>query len=537
MKRTRKTAVVTATAPALAVRNSALPASTGGVRVLPTNVPWNSKAAERMSRSRDEVIVSRFLQECIPQIEYCIQFLPREAIGKGIGLKSISQDPGFRAAATAHFKSWADSHAVDLRKEHTFFELQPRWLAALLGDGECFQQSVIADTPAAQSWSLNDKSKRAIQVQTFLRDQLTNGKADPKAEGIRLIDGLIYNRLDQLQALRINQDDTITFGSTKYLDVPIANGLGGRNVFHLKDNRRFNQYHGRPILFSSKADLLDVIDLKALRKHSAKVRASLLGATSTRDGKAPTAIQAAMAAEQTGSPAADTGKRFMEIGEGAVMIPLATEETFNFFTSNTEAVPFRDILADLLYPFIFSLGYPVEYIFLRGKVGGTEYRGLMEQVRRAHQNLRLLLQPLLQWLWEKVIGTAIAPGGALYQYAAVPDWNVIDFIPDADPSVDLGRDHKADMERLDSNLMTAEDFIESRTGQSGQSVRRARIDEQIDDIAYAIERGALKNIPPSIATILALPSKKLSSASGLLTTLAPESIAADLAQLDAPPKE
>lgn len=535
----RKKSSTEARAPQQSITNL-LPETPGGLRVSPWSLPWNSKQFERFAKSKNRVMVSRFLQETIPQLEYCIKMLPREAVGKGISLKSESKNPEFRASATELFKAWADSPAVDLRKEMTFYELQPRWLSALLGDGECFQLAVI--DPQGSGWSLQDRSKRAIQMQTFLRDQLTDGQLTAEEQNAqRWLNGLQYNGLDQLVTVRINQEAGSAIGSsTRFRDLPVYNALGGRVLFHLKDNRRFNQYHGDPFIFASNNDLLDYLDLKALRKHSAKVRAALLGATTTNDGKPPTAIVAAQSrgtgtstTNEAGVTTTDNGKRFMEIEGGAVMIPLADKESFNFFNSTTEAIPFGQILSDLLTPFIFTLGYPPEWIFLRGKVGGTEYRGLLEQVRSAHENLRLLLHPLLQWTWEKVIGNAIATG-PLAKFADVADWASVEFIADVDPTVDLGRDRKADHEDIDANLISPCDLIESRTGKDGDSIQRDAILEKLDLMQFAVEEGKKRGIPASLAIIQAIPSKKLQAASGILTTLSPQTIAGELAGLDAP---
>lgn len=528
LKTPRSTA---AKAPRTVAQNSAgnLPASTGVLRTYPVMQPWNSKQIEQMQRSRDVVQISRFLQDKIPQLEYACQQLPAEACGQGTHLKSISTNLDFRKAATDFFKLWGDSSAVDLRKQDTFYSLQPKWLSAMLGEGECLQQ-VVVDAEKSQSWSLHDRSRRALQIQTLLRDQLTSGSQSiTQVIDGRWIDGLQFNGLDQLVNVRVNTSTGSTFAPpTSYQDIPVYNALGGRMIFHLKNTRRFNQYHGLPAVFQSNEDLLDFLDLKALRKHSAKVRATLMGATTTRDGKVIASMQGVMASEQTGTPATDTGRRFMEVSEGAVFLPMSDSETFQFFTSSTEAVPFRDILQDLLYPFIFTFGYPPEWIFMRGKVGGTEYRGLLEQVRRAHQKLRLILRPLLQWIWEKVIGNAMAPGGPLAQYADVSDWSSIEFVDDPDPSVDLGRDNKADLERIDANLMTNEDYVESRTGQDADEVSRAAITEKLSNVQFAIAEGSKRGIPASIAIILAIPTPKLQAASGLVSALSPETIAADL---------
>lgn len=533
MKRRKKptsqdSPAVSSVAPSLEVRNAALPQSTGTLRANATYRPWSSKQLERMSRSRDEVQISRFLCDAIPVLGYCVNDIPKEAIGKGIGLKSTSLNPDFKLRATALYKAWCDSRAVDLRKEGTLPDLQALWLSAALGDGEVFIQKVAALDAAAASWKLSDKSRRRLQLQTLTRDQLSSSNLTTKeATDGRWIDGLKYNQLDQLQAVRVILDDTaFPSPSAKTLDIPAA------NIFQLKCIQRFNQYHGRPVIFRSGNDLIDMLDLKAVRKHSAKIRAALLGATTTRDGKVPNAMQAAMAAEKTGNPLTDTGVRFMEIAEGAVMIPLADGETFHFFTSG-EGIPFKQVLEEVTQPFVFNFGLPIEWIFGMGTLGGTASRGIIEKVRRAYENMRKLLYPFLQWTWEWVIADAMMPGGALAEFATVEDWNQIDFVCDPDPSVDLGRDHKADMERLRANGETMEDFIERRTGGSGVEVRHARILEKLDDVAFAIAQGALKKIPASIATLLAIDPVQLQAMSGLASTISPETLAAELAGIDA----
>jgi len=248
------------------------------------------------------------------------------------------------------------------------------------------------------------------------------------------------------------------------------------------------------------------------------------------------AMQQIAVAEQSGTPAADTGRRFVEVAEGAVFLPLSDNESFNFFNNPSEGIPFRDILADLIHPFLFELKYPPEWIFTRGKVGGVEYRGLLQQVARAHEGLRARLYPFLEWLWEKVIGTAMMPGGPLAQYAGVEDWNSIDFVTDPDPTVDAGRDNRADLDNLGENLVTPDDLIERRTGNDGEAVRRAAIDQRLDSIRYAIHRATgtpidQVQIPASIAIAIGMGWKTMQAASGTLSTLSPDNIAADIAAM------
>jgi hypothetical protein len=157
---------------------------------------------------------------------------------------------------------------------------------------------------------------------------------------------------------------------------------------------------------------------------------------------------------------------------------------------------------------------------------------MLEQVKRAHEGLRSKLYPLIQWVWEKVISTAMLPGGALSQYATVEDWNVIDFVTDPDPSADAGRDHKAQMERMGENLITPDDLVELLTGNDGRRTREAAVLQKLELIEFAIEAAKERGIPASIATVIALGQRTSQMSNSMLTTLSPQSLAGDLAEMD-----
>ncbi len=523
----KKANAPTGKAPVFAPTN-ALGPTTGTVRVAPQRM-WSNKALEGMAKNRNRVEVSRFLQDEIPVVKYAVQTLPKEAIGKGIGMKSTSQNPAFRAASTALFQKWANATACDLRKESTFYQLQPRWLSAILGDGSSICQKVKGDE-STRDWPLTDKSRRRCQLQTFTRDQLTSplGSYDTKTE--KWNDGLLYNGLGQLTRVRILLEGNAWDAAAATRDIDAA------FVSHLKENIRFGQEHGTPAIFTSGNDLLDTLDLKAVRKHSAKIRACLLGVTTTTGGEVPNAMKQVMKNTQEGTPAVDTGKRFAEIHDGAVMLPLAMNEDIKFFTSG-EAVNFAALLEQLTTPFIYNFGMPPEWIFSMGSLGGASARAIIQKVNRAYENMRSLLYPHLQWVWEFVIGDAMLPGGPLYQFAQVDDWNEIDFVCDPDPSVDLGRDHRAEMEKLDNNLATAEDYVEKATGGSGIATRHASIDEKLDNIRYAISQATGQSIdqvkvPASIATVIGLGLRLTQASSGVLSALSAATIAQELDAMD-----
>jgi len=505
------------------------------VRSYPTLIPWNSKIQETNWQSRDRVRISRFLQDTFPVIAYCCQALPKEAIGGGIGIKSVSLNPKFREASTKLFRTWGDSEAVDTRKESSFFALQSRLLSAIFGDGEIFVQKVAArqldaaGNDTTLTWSLNDKSRRRLQLQVYTRDQIgTNGTSVKNDE--RWNDGILYNALDQLQKVRVLQTTSsiLQTDAEAYTDIPAV------NIKHLKRSIRFNQYHGSPIFFSSESDLMDALDMKAVRKHAAKIKSAIMGATVTQSGNVPKAMEAMMAKGVSGNPATDNGRRYAEIFGGAVMIPLATNEDVRWFQAQ-EAMNYSQFIEELTSPVVYTFDIPPEWIFHLGQLGGAAQRAVLSKVRKSYARMREILHPFLQWCWEWVISDAML-NGPLKEFSDVEDWNHVDFVADPDPSVDLFRDYKSDKDRILGNLGTVEDYIESTTGGSGIAVRHAAIDEKLDNIRYAISQATgtpvdQVKVPASLAVICAIDPTLLQAAQGIVATLSPDQIAADLAAI------
>lgn len=498
---------------------NALPATTGGVRVSPSITYRRSKDIERLSVSRDRVAVSRFLQEALPFAYYCTNTLPEEAVGRGIGVKSISSNPEFKKAATEYFNRWANSPAVDLRKKLDFYGIQPLLLATILGDGEFFVQKVQAEDEMARSWMLSDTSKRRLQLQLFTRDQLVNG---PGGVGEKWNDGLRLNDFDQTVEYRVQLETRA--GVAQFATIPAG------VMFHGAKLSRINQVHGQPWLLDGK-DMLDSLDIQAIRKHAAKVKAAFLGATVTDDGNIPEALAHVMSKGMSGTPQADNGQRYAEIFGGAVMVPLQRGQSVNWFNQQ-EAMNYGQLIEELLSPFVYRFGYPPEYIWKLGSLGGTASRAVLAKVSRAHQRLRSLLHPFLQWVWDWVIGDAVL-FGELRRFAQVGDWNEIDFVSDPDPSVDSGRDEKAEMARLENNAATMEEYTEKRTGGSGVAVRQERITEKLEDMRFAIQTAKAMGLPPGLAMLRAIPPSEMMAMAGLSNSLGldPAELAREIAEV------
>lgn len=458
--------------------------SSTGVRSLPNYAPWSNKATETVWKMRDRVMKSRAIQEALPFVKYLNTAIPEEALSGGLTPKSISKTPEFKKAATDYFWRWAESQAIDVRKRFDFYSIQSVLGSTTLGDGEVFIQKVLDDRPEAKAWDLADKSKRRLQLQYFTRDQIGNPKGVTERKGAeRWIDGLHFNALDQLVEVGIVTAQNVP--ADVWGDNFVARPANV--IMHMFADGRLNQFHGDPWIYSGEDDSLDALDMKALRKHSAKIRAAFLGAITTVDGQVPASMQAFTRGGSTDGTT-DNTLRYYEVNGGAVMIPLKTTEKIDFYRTG-EAMNFGEIIEDLLSNIVYAYKYPPEYLIKLAQNGAGTNRLLLGKVRKAHARIRRMIQnQFVQQCWEFVIGDAMMPDGPLYKFAQVKDWNQITCISEPDPSVDLGRDEKAEQEKLRTFTSTIERYCDAQN-MDGTEVRHQRIDEIADNIEYAKSKG------------------------------------------------
>lgn len=459
--------------------------SSQGVRSLPAFTPWSNKATENVWVMRDRVTKSRAIQQTLPFVKYLNSAIPEEALSGGLTPKSISKNPEFKKAATDLFWRWAESAAIDIRRRFNFYTIQPMLGATALGDGEVFIQKVLDDRPEAKAWDLADRSKRRLQIQYFTRDQIGNPESANTLDVTngRWVDGLRFNTLDQLVEVGIinaqagNRSVRTSTFVARSADV----------IMQMFADSRLNQAHGDPWLWSAENDALDALDMGALRKHSAKIRAAFLGAISTLDGNLPASMKG-FARGGSDNGTTDNSLRYYEINGGAVMVPLKVNEKIEFYKGG-EAMNYGEIIESLLTNIVYAYKYPPEYLINLAQNGSGTNRLLLGKVRKAHARIRRMVQEqFVQPCWEFVIGDAMMPGGPLYKFATVPDWNQITCVSEPDPSVDLGRDEKAEQEKLRTFTSTIERYCDSQN-MDGTEIRHQRIDEIADNIEYAKKKG------------------------------------------------
>ncbi|MBB5038256.1 phage portal protein [Prosthecobacter dejongeii] len=470
-----------------AVLPPAMPAinSGGGIRSTPVGQTWRNWRAETSTQARERVLTSRFLQEALPFVGYLVSQLPEEALGDGLVPTSESKDLEFKRAATAYFDQWARSPAIDIRRRFDFYASQHMIGQTMIGDGQVFALKIRDPRPEALARPLSDKKFRRLQLQFLTRDQLGNaGARDMVANGTSLVwdNGIQFDSLDVARKYSIIKQTSPGILAGSSYEIKDAS-----EMLHIYADRMFNQRHGTPWLFSGNSSALDALDRKSVRMYASKIRAYFLGAIKTPTGENPASMRSAVRKgtklNEEGA-AVDNGVRYVELA-GGVSIPVLKEgESINFY-QNQDPVTADQLLQELWTELVFCLKYPPEYLLNLMGLGSGAIRMVLRKVKKAHDRIRRpVRQQYCQEVWEFVIGDAIQQK----LLPLVDDWRDVNWKGGVDPSIDAGRDEKAEQEKLRSFTGTVEQYCDA-LGLDGESVRHARLDEIADNIAYGAKKG------------------------------------------------
>lgn len=505
---------VTASVEIPAMGASPVSSTSSGIRSAPAGNLWRSWRFETAAQARDRVQISRSLQEELPFIGYLNAQLPEEAIGDGLTPTSESKNAAFKRESTSYFDLWARSNAIDIRRRFDWYTSQHMVAQTVIGDGEAFVHRIRDTRPEALARPLSDKSFRALQLQFLTRDQLGNtGGREFVANGSDLYwdQGIQYDRLDIARSYRIlKRTSGLLNAATEYEDKEAA------KIMHIFADRCFNQRHGTPWLFRGSKSALDALDLKAVKKYAARIRAYFLGAITTPSGEAPASMKGSVRKGVKTNGAGETvddGLRYIELAGGLSLPTLRKDESITFFQGQ-EPLTFAELLRELWNEIVMCYGYPPEYLINLSGLGSASVRMVLRKVAKAHGRIRRFVrEQYCQPTWEFVIGDAIERGLSWTRNSdgsIVDDWRMVSWKGGIDPSIDAGRDERAEQDKLRTFTGTVEQYCDA-LGLNGEQVRHARLDEIADNIAY----GAQKGLP----WFMCIDAMQVQAMTGLATSL------------------
>lgn len=467
--------------------------------------------------ARERVQKSRWLQEAIPFIGYITAQLPEEALGGGLVPSSESRNAGFKKEAVAYFDAWADSKAVDIRRRFKFYPSQGMVGQAMIGDGEMFILKVKDNRPEALARPLTDTSFRRLQLQFLTRDQLGNaGAREYVANGSDLTwdAGIQFDALDIARQFRILK--TTSSSMLPGLGAEGYNQVSAAQMIHVFSDRYFNQRHGTPWIFGgAEKNLFDSLDLREVEKFANKIRAYFLGAITTTSGEVPNSMRSNTKkgenADADGN-LTDNGLRYIELAGGVSLPVFKKGEEINWF--NGQAMSLAEIIGRSWNEACYALRFPPEYLLNIAGLGSASVRMVLRKVKAALERIRRpIREQYCQAVWEFVIGDAIEQGLPWTKDEngrVVEDWRKVSWKGSTDPSIDAGRDEKAEQEKLRTFTGTVEEYCDA-IGKDGTAVRHARLAE----IADNIKAGAAMGLP----WFLCIDAMQVQAITGLATSL------------------
>jgi len=452
-----------------------------GKRQFPASEIWNRSSVQR-GTNRARVSLARALDEALPLVGYLNRQIPLEAIGRGVVIASASKDAAFRSAANAYFEQWGTTNAIDVARQFDIYSCQAELGRFIERDGGVFAIKVKSRLPEDLARSLDDKNFRAIQLQFLRRDQI--GFDRPPA-GELWDDGIQISPLGAPVSYGIIQ--TRAPGAA----APPPSFRAAADVIHLK-RPSLEGVHGVPSCVGGQESALDGIDLDALSRYSDKIRAAFLGVINTPSGSAPLGMRANVqpgkktkTVDGVTTVVDDKSLRYYQIADGVHIPVLRNDEQITFFNGST--LSFGAQCAALAQKVIMAYGVVPEYVQDLTGLGSAACRLVLYKMRAVFASRVAPIECFLQQVWQLVISDAVQRGVLPF----VPDWSAATCKARGNASIDLGRDERAEQNKLLSGTSTVARYADANA-EDGEAIRREWIDETAQSIYWG-ESAPLRN--------------------------------------------
>lgn len=516
--------------------SSAFPSAVNvGTRTSTAFFPLDSKRELTPSDYRSLRQKSRFLRNASGLYRALGEKPVRYSIGGGLVPSSATGDSDFDKASDEYFENWA-AQPVDVSGKYDFYTSQPMLATETHFDGDIFALKVRAQTGRCQ-------------LQFLKSHQIGDYHQAPDPLNRRFRNGISANSLDRPMWYRVLQDGRGA-GSTDYRD------YSAEDMLHVYDPLRFGLNRGLPWAYHGQNSAIDILDFGSLEKVAGKLNLALAGVI-TKTGARPGLIgpPADLASIFDGprpapEPSNDTplgadgepvepranGQISWEsiLGGGAMPV-LEDGQSIEFLDlkrPSSQWVPSAEFfIRDI------AIGYGVSYEFVwdMAALGGPGARFILEDLNCFCANDRRILisrycQPVRSWI--------IADGivhGALPE-CKTPNWHACNWTGPQDVTIDRGRMGALYRTMLEKGMLTLDEWWSS-LGKDARKMRRARIDEIAEDMAYCAEVGipyayycAVAAGTPAEAGLEADPTPSVAALDPALTAAIREAAAAAIAQ-------
>lgn len=439
-----------------------------GTRTSTVTFPLDSRREIRPEERRNLIKKARSLRNNLGLVRRIVNGTTRYSIGQGLIPTAATSDKKFNAAADAYFDRWAMSSTCDVANRRNFYQMQRVILKEMFIDGEVFGIQVKTDEGRCQVQLL--KTERVGPPPVPLAQQ------DIFADGIECNDSEAPVRYNVLYRDRLTQ-------------LAQARAYSAEDVIHIFDPERIGQNRGLPWLYHGQNSLLDILDITAFEKVAVKLHSYFAAAITTPTGAAPKGVKARAAAATgaDGGGTEDETRQYQTFLGGAAMPVLKKGEEIKFFTSDRPSTTFAGFIDFLVRDIAWGFGVSPEFIWAVAGMGGANTRFILQDAEWFFDEIRqLLIEVFCQRIYSWVIANGILNGEL--PACQDPNWHACNWQGPARASVDKGKDGRLYIELVANGMMTLEEWW-SMFGKDHVKMRRKRIEEIAEDLAYCKEKG------------------------------------------------
>ncbi|XHR27541.1 MAG: phage portal protein [Chthoniobacteraceae bacterium] len=409
------------------------------------------------------------------------------ALPGGLTPSSATGDPDFDAAADRYFDRWA-TKPVSVDREYTFYESQEMIGAEVPCDGDFFVLKVRSGTARCQ-------------VQFLKTHQVGNGPLTPGHGPNSWQDGVFRNAVHAALFYRVLQDP-LGLGIASHRDYSCE------DMLHIRDPLRCHIGRGLPWGYHGSNSGLDILDMGSLDKVAAKLNlalAAVIKKTGARPGGLghPINVESIFDTPAAGSGAGSSSGTDPEtpppsgqpngriswealLGGGAMPV-LEDGQDIQFLDLKRVSGQFIPSAEYLIRDIAIGWGLSFEAIWNMAALGGATARFILEDLNAFLSKLQRMLisrycHPTRSW----VIANGIVRG-------EIPEckseaWWECTWQGPQKVTVDRGRDGNLYVKLLSNGMLTLDEWW-SMLGKDARKMRRKRIDEIAEDMAYCKTKG------------------------------------------------
>lgn len=378
--------------------------------------------------------------------------------------QAATRDAAWNAAAEQLFRDQCDANIFDRAGKLSFFDWQRELVRCRMRDGDSL--TVLTST-----------STGIGRVVFYEAHQVDDGTTNDNAT----IDGVYVDNGGRNAAYRVVDADD----PARYRKIDAGAAIFFANF------QQTGSVRGCPGLAHAANHIIDIVEITADWKHAIKVAAQIglvLEKAPGTNARPARGLTGSLVKSDDGS---GTNLLSESLWQGGQVPQLAPGENARILQDSRPHPNALELVGDLTRNIAWGTKFPPEVLWNAAGLTGPGTRFVMALTRRAVSGEQLKLRAACQRFWIHWLSRAFERGDLAMP--SDPRWWACAWIPQADPTIDIGREGALSLEQLKAGASTLSDIWagagsdwETKLAQRDVEIRRAH--ELAAAGGYPVER-------------------------------------------------